>query len=370
MTLTASVVALVKDIEYTLNDYQVTITLGGITFPSSGKNNIHVRWYRKDSVSFVPPSASKVGLIQPYTPELRSDYSKDSTGTATDSVIIGHDGSIHVRNGTELYDRQVAGFDPVDAGLWDLELRMFNNLSASLEFISDSKRYWPNANRPTPYSWTEFHSAMKSEFNKWKVANNVVNLTSDSYYNGADKFTWNYSSGPLNIGGWRGLYRYFFNTDTPHITPWEMLGYNKKPSWWDANYSWTDAAKRTALITALKYGKISDPALASNLTVFDLDYSYNSYDWSTKTLVTLLGVLNDPVAAGVVPSPPLEKRQEDFVYGDWGPVEEQWRRTSEFKFAQMIALTSNVKGQTLTYGASPTAANERIPNPVQSVPIT
>ena len=331
--------ALVKDIEYTLNDYQVTITLGGITFPGSGKNNIHVRWYAKDSVSFVPPSASKVGLIQPYTPELRNDYSKDSTGTATDSVIIGHDGSIHVRNGTELYDRQVAGFDPVDAGLWDLELRMFNNLSDSLEFISDSKRYWPNANRPTPYSWTEFHSAMKSEFNKWKVANKIVNLTSNSYYNGADKFTWNYSSVTPNIGGWRGLYRYFFNTDKPHITPWEMLGYNKKPSWWDANYSWTDAAKRTALITALKYGKISDPALASNLTVFDLDYSYNSYDWSTNTLVTLLGVLNDPVAAGVVTSPTLEKRQEDFVYGDWGSIEEQWRRTSEFKFAQMIALT-------------------------------
>ena len=329
--------ALIKDVEYTLSDYQVTITLSGITFPSTGRNNIHVRWYRKDSVSFVPPSASKLGLTQPYIPALYDDFIRLSgTGTTT-PVIIGHDGSYHTRNGTELYDRQVAGFDPVDAGLWDLELRMYNNLSAGLEFTLDTKRFWPNANRPTPYSWTEFHSAMKSEFNKWKVANKVVNLTSDTYYNGADAFTWNYSSVGPGIGGYKGLYRYFFNTATPETAPWEMLGYNKKPTWWDANYSWTDAPKRTALITALKYGQTSNPSAAT--ATYSASYSYSQYDWAVNTLVKNTGELNDPIAAGVVTSPALAERQKDFVYSDWGPIENQWRTASEFRFAQMIAVT-------------------------------
>ena len=324
--------------EYTFNNYQITITLSGITFPASGQNNLHFRWYKRDSVSFVPPSSVKLGLTRPFTPELRSNYSKDSTGTATDSVIVGHDGSIHVRNGTELFDRQVVGFDPVDAGLWDLELRISNNLGVELTSVVNSKQYWPNASRNTPYTWADFQDSIKSEYNKWKTENNVTNFNSSTYYSGTDKFTWNYSSVTPNIGGWRGLYRYFFNTDKPHTDPWEMMGYNEKPTWWDTYYSWTDAAKRTALITALKYGNISNPGLASNLQVYDLDYSYPSYDWATNTLVTLLGVLNDPVTASVVQTPSLAERQKDFVYGDWGPVEEQWRRSSEFKFASALAL--------------------------------
>ncbi len=324
--------------EYTFNNFQIIITLSGITFPGSCQNNLHFRWYKRDSVSFVPPSSVKLGLTRPVTPELRSNYSKDSTGTATDSVIIGHDGNVHVRNGTELFDRQVVGFDPVDAGLWDLELRISNNLGVELPLVVNSKQYWPNASRNTPYTWKNFQDTIRSEYNKWKTENNVTNFNSSTYYSGSDKFTWNYSSVTPNIGGWRGLYRYFFNTDKPHTDPWEMMGYNEKPTWWDANYSWTDASKRTALITALKYGNISDPGLASNLQVYDLDYSYPSYDWSTNTLVTLLGVLNDPVTAGVVTTPVLADRQKDFVYGDWGPVEEQWRRSSEFKFASALAL--------------------------------
>ena len=92
---------------------------------------------------------------------------------------------------------------------------------------------------------------MKSEYNKWKTRNNVTTFNSSTYYSGTDKFTWNYNSVTPNIGGWRGLYRYFFNTDRPHTDPWEMMGYGTKPTWWDTYYSWTDATKRTALILSL-----------------------------------------------------------------------------------------------------------------------
>ncbi len=326
--------SLVKDIDYTLASNKVTIT-GLVTYPSSGVAKTHIRWYKRDSVSFVPNSAVKLGLIRPYTPELRSDYSVDSNGTATTNVIVRHDGSIHVRNGTEIYDRSRVGYDPVDAAIFDLECRIYNNLNATLDNIDNIKTYMPNANRANRYTWTQIQNSVVSEFNKWKVEKNYTDLQSSTYYDGSDKFTWNYSSVGPGIGGWRGLYIYHFNTDRPHTHPWEMLGHNKKPTWWDTNYSWTNATKRTALITALRFGKVNDPSVDNN---FDINYNYDNYDWANNTLVTNAGVLNDPDTANVVATPSAANRQKDFVYGDWGPVEAEWRRSPEYKIAEFLSL--------------------------------
>ena len=296
---------------------------------------LHVRWYKRGSNSFVPPSAVKLGLIKPFVPELRSDYSKDSTGQTTDRVIIGHDGNVHVRNGTELFNRTLVGFDPIDAGLWDLELRIYNNLHVDLDKTLNQNAYRPNAHRPAVYTWKEYNDTIRSEFNKYKTKNNITELNSDTYYDGSDKFTWNYSSVGPGIGGWRGLYHYYFNTDRPHTHPWEMLGYNKRPTWWDTHYSWTDAPKRAALLLALKHGHVNDPDEPAE---YDINYSYINYTWQTSTLVTLTANLNDPVASGIVPNPAIEDRQKDFVFGDWGPVENEWRRTSECKLANSLAF--------------------------------
>ena len=326
--------SLIKDIDYTLDSNKVTIT-GSVAYPSSGVAKTHIRWYKRDSVSFVPNSAVKLGLIKPYTPELRSDYSESSNGTATTNVITRHDGSIHIRKGTEIYDRSKAGYDPVDAAIFDLECRIYNNLNSTLDNVDNIKNYMPNAHRANRYSWTQIQNSIVSEFNKWKVANSYTDLQSTTYYSGADKFTWNYSSVSPNIGGWRGIYHYFFNTDRPHTHPWEMLGHNKKPTWWNTYYSWTNAPKRSALITALRYGKVNDP---STNDVFDINYSYDNYDWANNTLVTNTATLNDPDTANVVSTPTLANRTKDFVYGDWGPVEAEWRRSPEYRIAEFLSL--------------------------------
>ena len=112
-----------------------------------------------------------------------------------------------------------------------------------------------------------------------------------------------------------------------------MLGFNKKPTWWNTYYSWTDAVKRASLLIALEFGKVSDP---STTDVFDINYALKNYDWQNDTLVTLLGTLNDPVTANVVTSP--VDPAKDFVFGDWGPVEALWRRTSEGKIASALSF--------------------------------
>ena len=54
------------------------------------------------------------------------------------SAILGHDGSIHIKTGSELYDRSSSSFDIVSAALWDLELRIWNNLQ---DDFSDIREY-------------------------------------------------------------------------------------------------------------------------------------------------------------------------------------------------------------------------------------
>ena len=309
---------LVRDVDYTLTKNQVTIT-SSVTFDNNGLALINARWYPLNSPSFVPPSAVKLGLLSSFVP------------TVDANTITGHDGSVITRKGTELYERNKIGFNIEDAVLFDFETRIYNNLIE--ESVVNHKNIMPNASRLTAYDWNDLNNGLLASFQKWKTIEKVSNVHDASEYNGSDKFTWNYSSVSPFIGGWRGIYTYYFNTDKPHTHPWEMFGYNKKPAWWDTNYSWTDAGKRTAFISALKTGHYNDPAQAAR---YNLTYAYTAYDWDINTLVTNAGVLNDPVTAGVTSTP--ADPATAFVFGDWGTVENAWRQTSEYKISLFVGL--------------------------------
>jgi hypothetical protein len=327
--------ALIKNVDYTLADDIVTIS-SAIVYDSNDMATVHVRWYPIDSYSFVPPSAAKLGLVKPHVPQLVSTVDTNSIGVFSGSAIIGHDGAVYDRYGTDLFDRNASGFNIDDAVIWELETRIYNNLDEDLDTVVDYKKILPTANRPTVYGWNDLTAALRTEFNKWKIRNNVTGLQEIGYYDPTNKFTWNYSSVAPFIGGYRGIYNYFFNTDTPHLTPWEMFGYNKKPTWWDTYYSWTTASKRTALIEALKTGHYNNPA--ETYAKHSIDYAYTAYDWDSSELVTTSGVLNDPVTANVVAEPTGINAGKPFVFGDWGQIETVWRNSSEYKLSLFVAL--------------------------------
>ena len=44
------------------------------------------------------------------------------------------------------------------------------------------------------------------------------------------------SSGTVKPGYWRGIYESCYDTERPHTHPWEMLGFIKKPTWWETQY--------------------------------------------------------------------------------------------------------------------------------------
>lgn len=339
--------ALQKDIDYALTEYSITIT-AAIIYDSNDDAYAHIRWYPQNAVSFVPPSAVKLGLIRPFKTqrlnnlyvdfgyiENQNDYIKPFGYGDYINALILHDGSIHIRIGDELFDRNSSEFNIVDAVIWELETRISNNLIDDLNDVIDYKKIMPNFGKSTVYTWNDLTAALEDDFVKWKIRNKIDTLNDPTFYNAADKFTWNYSSVGPGIGGFKGIYIYYFNTDRPDTHPWEMFGYNTRPSWWDANYSWSDPVKRAALVEALRLGHYNDP---SETPKYDISYAYSFYDWVNNDLVKTDGDLNDPVSANVVPEPSSIEASKDFEFGDWGPVENAWRISSEYKISLFAAL--------------------------------
>ena len=333
---------LIVEYDYELSYDRLELTT--LVSYNSDKAELHIRWYPINSASFVPPSAVKLGILRPTIPQVLTNLDINSDGTSGSAVIIGHDGSTHIlqNQNQDLVNRSSGAFSIEDATIWELETRIYDNLHDAYNNILDHNIVMPSANRSTPYSYADLVAAMEPEFLKWKTRNNINRLSTDDFYDGNNKFTWNYNSVAPYIGGYKGIYTYFFNTERPHTHPWEMLGYNKKPGWWDENYTWLNTAnggnnaKRAALIEALKYGHYNDPAELNQK--YSITYSYSAYDWDTDTLVGVDGTLNDPITAGVVSTPTLANRSKDFVFGDHGPIENVWRDSSYFHGSKIIAL--------------------------------
>ena len=133
---------------------------------------------------------------------------------------------------------------------------------------------------------------MGSDFYLWAGANNVQYINNTVFTDGLP-FTYNYSRSTDRLlkeklpGYWRAIYKYFYDTDAPHVRPWEMLGHSEKPSDWDATYgtapytSGNDVLWEAIATTPGRYGKP---------------------DIKTYLPVDASGNLLDPIAIGLVDS--------------------------------------------------------------------
>jgi len=282
-----------------------------------------IRWYDYTQHSHVPFSAVKLGFFKPTQIEI------------VDGELIGHDGSRYTLTNTNVYDLTSVDFDPVAAALWDFELRIINNLVPE-HFVDDKMgqdmiSFYPNPVGEFSYSVADMNARLDDWYNRYAVRNGITEIDQVDY-NAGDEFTWNYNTVGPELGSWRSLYTYEFGTDRPHTHPWEMLGHHIKPTWWDATYSWTAGALRTALEDALLYG-ITGNALTPSYS--DIRYARPNYDWANDTLVSSDGnaTLIGPVTANVVATPTAVAAAQDFVFGDWSETENRWRKSSEYLFA-------------------------------------
>jgi hypothetical protein len=250
-------VQLTKVFDYNISGFTIELT-NSVTIAVNDK--LILREYANTDGCYVPETPTKLGLYPKFQPLkfLDNTYRDDIY------VIQGHDGSL-----TPAFN------DFRDDLLLEFERRIYNNIK--IDYNPENFDIWsniPGKFRNTDYSLTEFNRVLNTEFLRW-AGNNHLDYTLNDTYLANDQFSYNYNrasdiDGQSVPGYWRGIYKYYFDTDRPHSHPWEMFGYTLKPTWWDNTYSWTDTAKRSLLISAVRSGQPS-PVIANGLQLY--------YDW-------------------------------------------------------------------------------------------
>ena len=275
--------------------------------------------YETTDGCFCPATPSKLGLYPKFEPK---KYIDDTYVEPTE-VIQGHDGSITVAFG-----------DYRDDLILELETRIFNNIKVNYDSnIFDIWEYVPGYNRDTAYTREEFDKILSKYFFQW-TSNIQQDYTKHIGYDQTNTFTYNYrgnySPAQEDVpAAWRGIYKWYFDTDRPHTNPWECIGYSIEPRWWQEVYGpapytsdnlilWDDIKQgivREPGVPIRRLTKFAKPILNSGLPVNDQ------------------GVLLSPLDAGLVQGFIRLNDGGYFVFGDQSTVESAWRRSSYLPFA-------------------------------------
>jgi hypothetical protein len=305
-----------------------------ITVPLAVGDIVSIQEYPETYGNFVPNTPTKLGLYPAYRPEIA--ITQTTTGTAV--VIVGHDGS------------QTPAFEDIrDQVLLEFETRIYNNLKLDGNpvplLITD---VLPGNFRETGYSYSDINDLLSTDFLSY-VGWNKLDYTSQNFLS-TNQFSWNYSSSqnklsfnrPDNtnlLGAWRGINRYFYDTENPALTPWEMLGFSIKPTWWNTVYGpGPYTSDNLVLWDDLEAGRVADPNGAYVLP------AYVRPDLTTVIPVNSEGSLLSPFAS-VVGGYDETSFQKSWAAGDGGPVEASWWNSSAYPFAVMrvLALTRPAK---------------------------
>ena len=289
-------------------------------------DKILIKDYTNTDGNYIPETPTKLGLYPKFVPEIYVDNTYQTPTT----VIRGHDGSITPAFG-----------DFRDQYLLELERRIYNNIKVDYNTNKiDLYSTLPGKFRKTDYSLDAFNRLLSKNFLQWSGQSNI-NYTTNKWYDVNNSWTWNYggvkdivTGAPLE-GSWRAIYSNWFDTVTPNLTPWEMLGFSTMPLWWKGRYG-------------------SAPYTNGNTTLWqDLEagYVWNNGDPYTDTrfvrpgLVKFIpvdsaGNLLNPTQIPVTNGSIGKLAGNDFKFGEQGPVEIAWRRSSDYPYAVQVALAS------------------------------
>ena len=307
-------VQLLLDTDYTFSTTDDSVN---ISKALAEGDTVVIKDYTDTTGSYFPPSPTKLGMYPKFTPEKFTD----TTFITDTEVIRKHDGSIIKAYGDERDDL-----------ILELEKRIYNNLKTAYDSaVLDIGDVLPSAFTSTDYTLGQIDGVMAPDFYQWAGRNNVQYINNTVFSEGSP-FTYNYarSKGRLidaNLPGhWRGIYKYFYDTDAPHVRPWEMFGHSEKPTDWEATYGpapYTSANDVLWDAIATETGRYGKPSIKTYLPV---DASGN---------------LLDPLAAGVVQNYDIPGRQNSWKFGDQAPAETAWRRSSAYPFSvvKTLALT-------------------------------
>ena len=233
-------------------DYEVSTSLGAVTitfktdYTVTLGNVIKVRLYDSNRESAqVPSTPSALGMYPITYPEIITD----TTFINPIKMVVGHDGS-----------KSVATNDVHDFILLEFEKRVYN---ATLQQFRDNDSL-PDLNvadiRPGQFRKTgrdrdEYYGLLRSNFNNY-ITRNAVDFVKNEFYDESDLWTWNYNADTNKPGYWKGIFEACYDTEKPHTHPWEMLGFHRKPTWWETQYGTSYASTNISLWNDLEDGII------------------------------------------------------------------------------------------------------------------
>lgn len=297
-------------------DYTLDYTTSTVEFNTAPVQDAVIDVYHSTEVSVysgIPASPAKLGLAGVFQPGFKTE----TWGSNSKTFIQRHDGS-----------RLTAFTNPAGADedyyvnkiILELENRIFNGCVNS---VGEANRQRTIAN----YGTGTVSDALAHAQIEWYAANGL-NFRDRTDFVNNDPWTWNYSG-----SSWRGLYLKLFGTFELHTAPWEALGYDSAPAWWNTHYSWTDSVKRQALENALVNGIISEPGTSIS-TVPTLARKVSSFPVDTT------GMLLDPFNWGMY-SPSVSEASQPWDIGSYSPIEMVWRRSNAGSWASILNCISD-----------------------------
>lgn len=277
---------------------------------------------------FIPPTPASLGVLPAVIPALITD---DTIYSTSQTLIRGHDGSL-----TPLFG------DWRDNVLLELEMLIYNNISSLFQTESRPSfdiKSWIGGHFITPvfgYTFNEVTEILGPMFEIW-VQTNRLDYRSNPDYDEANPFTWNFNGvkdifGYSLPGNWRAIYRYYYDTDAPHIRPWEMLGFEYEPTWWNGVYGSAPYARSNAMWADLETGTIVGG------TRIGVDQRYARLGLSDLIPVDNSGNLLDPVGVGIVTTNvPISVSSRSWQAGDQSPVENLWYNSPSYRYGLALA---------------------------------
>ena len=315
---------LIANRDYRFNGLEPNVTF--IVKLSIG-DTIEIKDFQSTAGSYIPPTPTKLGLYPKFQPLIYTD-----TSYVTPTLVLqGHDGSVMIAYG-----------DYRDDIILELESRIYNNIkSASVynQSLLDINTILPGAFRNKEFSYNEIFNIISPDFLKWAGTNGVdyqTNVVSTS-----EPKTWNFRESAIEPntglrlpGHWRGIFKYFYDTDRPHTHPWEMLGFSEQPDWWESQYGPAPyTSGNTLLWDDLSLGRIRQGARQG----------YDSLYVRPKLLniipVGEHGEILDPTTIGLAQSVDITKVDAFWKFGDHSPSETAFRRSSLWPFAVQVLLS-------------------------------
>ena len=300
--------------------------------------------YSSTEGCFVPATPSKLGIFPKFQPKKYLD----NTYVDPVNVIQCHDGSIIVA-----YD------DYRDNLILELENRIYNNIKVEYKpQLLDCNLASSGGFRSNNFSAGQIERIINRDFIKWSTTYGIDPYGSSSF-DEYESRTFNYYQSYLSVidsnlkGSWRAIFKFLYDTDRPHQTPWEMLGFSEEPSWWENEYGPAPYTSGNDILWEdLEAGHIRQ---GSRQGIYSF---YSRPGLSSIIPVDDSGELIDPMLlAGNVTE---ANRRKTWVFGDQGPAETAWRKSSYWPFVIQKILSLTVPASYCSLMYDPARLTENI----------